>query len=287
MALQFFPRQADTFVQDANEVKSAVVSAMLNVGKEGLLDAASAGFSSFLVITVVTGVPNSGKSEWIDDLVCNLNHSKNWIFALCSMENKVWRIHTKITSGRVRSSSRNKSIAILNAESTDLANIFRQLNSNPEVKVIIITGSGRAFCSGVDLTAAQEVFKGDVKDESADPLIQMEKCSKPIIGAINGLEITRFHSHVTFWLQVLRPSSSTLTAILTINCNWRHSKKLDVANLYRIELACRNILLFNNGTVNRVATAVVRCCSLDAETPKASPGQLHLAAFDLPDLSRI
>ena len=40
-------------------------------------------------LTVVTGVPNSGKSEWIDALLCNLNGSEGWRFALCSMENKV------------------------------------------------------------------------------------------------------------------------------------------------------------------------------------------------------
>ncbi|XP_019056236.1 PREDICTED: twinkle homolog protein, chloroplastic/mitochondrial [Tarenaya hassleriana] len=40
-------------------------------------------------LTIVTGVPNSGKSEWIDALLCNLNHSVGWRFALCSMENKV------------------------------------------------------------------------------------------------------------------------------------------------------------------------------------------------------
>ncbi|XP_024021254.1 twinkle homolog protein, chloroplastic/mitochondrial isoform X1 [Morus notabilis] len=40
-------------------------------------------------LTVVTGVPNSGKSEWIDALLCNLNESMGWKFALCSMENKV------------------------------------------------------------------------------------------------------------------------------------------------------------------------------------------------------
>ncbi|KAL8214618.1 hypothetical protein R6Q57_004067 [Mikania cordata] len=40
-------------------------------------------------LTVVTGVPNSGKSEWIDALICNLNHSVGWKFALCSMENNV------------------------------------------------------------------------------------------------------------------------------------------------------------------------------------------------------
>lgn len=40
-------------------------------------------------LTVVTGVPNSGKSEWIDALICNLNRNKGWTFGLCSMENKV------------------------------------------------------------------------------------------------------------------------------------------------------------------------------------------------------
>lgn len=40
-------------------------------------------------LTIVTGVPNSGKSEWIDALLCNLNESVGWKFALCSMENNV------------------------------------------------------------------------------------------------------------------------------------------------------------------------------------------------------
>ncbi|KAM7530363.1 hypothetical protein LguiB_033773 [Lonicera macranthoides] len=40
-------------------------------------------------LTIVTGVPNSGKSEWIDALLCNLNERVGWKFALCSMENKV------------------------------------------------------------------------------------------------------------------------------------------------------------------------------------------------------
>ncbi|KAJ4982412.1 hypothetical protein NE237_033249 [Protea cynaroides] len=45
-------------------------------------------------LTVVTGVPNSGKSEWIDALMCNLNESEGWRFALCSMENNV-RSHAR------------------------------------------------------------------------------------------------------------------------------------------------------------------------------------------------
>lgn len=40
-------------------------------------------------LTIVTGVPNSGKSEWIDALMVNLAAEHNWSFALCSMENRV------------------------------------------------------------------------------------------------------------------------------------------------------------------------------------------------------
>lgn len=73
---------------------------------------------------------------------------------------------------------------------TDLAKAFKSLSGDTLVKVIIITGAGRAFCSGVDLTAAQDVFKGDVKNVDEDAVYQMEQCRKPIIGAINGYAVT-------------------------------------------------------------------------------------------------
>ena len=53
-------------------------------------------------LTVVTGVPNSGKSEWIDALICNLNRNKNWAFALCSMENKVREHARKLIEKHIR-----------------------------------------------------------------------------------------------------------------------------------------------------------------------------------------
>jgi len=40
-------------------------------------------------LTIVTGVPNSGKSEWIDALLYNISSQSGWCFALCSMEKKV------------------------------------------------------------------------------------------------------------------------------------------------------------------------------------------------------
>eukprot|EP00252_Welwitschia_mirabilis_P004837 TRINITY_DN15166_c0_g1_i1.p1 TRINITY_DN15166_c0_g1~~TRINITY_DN15166_c0_g1_i1.p1 ORF type:complete len:628 (-),score=92.37 TRINITY_DN15166_c0_g1_i1:418-2301(-) len=40
-------------------------------------------------VTIVSGIPNSGKSEWVDALMCNLNKNVGWRFILCSMENMV------------------------------------------------------------------------------------------------------------------------------------------------------------------------------------------------------
>lgn len=71
-----------------------------------------------------------------------------------------------------------------------LAHAIKSLDNDSSIGAIVITGEGRAFCSGVDLTAAEDVFKGDVKDKDTDPVFQMEICTKPIIGAINGYAVT-------------------------------------------------------------------------------------------------
>ncbi|PRQ39466.1 putative short-chain-enoyl-CoA hydratase [Rosa chinensis] len=70
----------------------------------------------------------------------------------------------------------------------DLARAIKSLNQDDSVRVIILSGTGRAFCSGVDLTVAEDVFKGDVKDiETAGPQIELYK--KPIIAAIHGFAV--------------------------------------------------------------------------------------------------
>ncbi|XP_057957345.1 probable enoyl-CoA hydratase 1, peroxisomal [Malania oleifera] len=80
--------------------------------------------------------------------------------------------------------------SLTRAMMADMARAFKSLDGDDPVKVIVLSGSGRSFCSGVDLTTAEEVFKGDVKDLEADPVAQMELCRKPIIGAIAGFAVT-------------------------------------------------------------------------------------------------
>ncbi|XP_077253340.1 twinkle homolog protein, chloroplastic/mitochondrial-like isoform X2 [Tasmannia lanceolata] len=62
-------------------------------------------------LTIVTGVPNSGKSEWIDALLCNINESEGWKFALCSMENKVREHARKLLEKHIRKPFFNASYA--------------------------------------------------------------------------------------------------------------------------------------------------------------------------------
>lgn len=53
-------------------------------------------------ITIVTGIPSSGKSEFVDQLMINLASDKGWRFGICSFENEP-RLHiAKLMSKRAK-----------------------------------------------------------------------------------------------------------------------------------------------------------------------------------------
>lgn len=53
-------------------------------------------------LTVVTGVPSSGKSEFVDQIMVNLAQNRFWKFAICSFENEPKFHIAKLISKRVR-----------------------------------------------------------------------------------------------------------------------------------------------------------------------------------------
>jgi 2-(1,2-epoxy-1,2-dihydrophenyl)acetyl-CoA isomerase len=75
---------------------------------------------------------------------------------------------------------------------TDLLDAFKEAAKNDAVRVVVLTGAGKAFCSGQDLKDApngggQRSLR-DSLERRYNPLIRaMRKLPKPIIGSINGV----------------------------------------------------------------------------------------------------
>ncbi len=71
----------------------------------------------------------------------------------------------------------------------ELGKVLRDAQKDGEVKVIILTGSGRAFSSGQDVEEALSVdsIGEHLKGSYYPVLLQMRSLEKPIIAAINGI----------------------------------------------------------------------------------------------------
>jgi len=73
----------------------------------------------------------------------------------------------------------------------DLRRAVREVNDDPAVRVVVLTGAGRAFCAGADLaedTGADPHFRVEdqLNGEYKPIMLEMNRAAKPWIGAING-----------------------------------------------------------------------------------------------------
>jgi enoyl-CoA hydratase/carnithine racemase len=70
---------------------------------------------------------------------------------------------------------------------TQLSAAYRECDADPEVRVIVLTGRGRAFCAGADMTPEASSFGAPTKEFSAQPLeTPPYTLSKPVIAAVQG-----------------------------------------------------------------------------------------------------
>lgn len=93
----------------------------------------------------------------------------------------------------------------------ELEDAYRRASADDAVRVIVVTGEGRAFCAGMDLAVGGNVFGLDeslfptlddlearplspvvergVRDTGGRVALAMYDCLKPIVGAINGAAV--------------------------------------------------------------------------------------------------
>jgi enoyl-CoA hydratase/carnithine racemase len=69
-----------------------------------------------------------------------------------------------------------------------LADAYRDCDARDDVRAVILTGAGSAFCVGADLAAGADTFaKREEREFSADPIaFPPWQVRKPVIAAING-----------------------------------------------------------------------------------------------------
>ena len=103
----------------------------------------------------------------------------------------------------------------LNAFTVEMANelidVFNSASNDDDVGAIVVTGAGRAFCAGMDLSVPGNVFGLDetqqptledmaaryddpeiiagVRDTGGRVTLAIYDCNKPVIGAINGAAV--------------------------------------------------------------------------------------------------
>jgi E-phenylitaconyl-CoA hydratase len=67
-----------------------------------------------------------------------------------------------------------------------LAGAFADLDADPEIRVIVLTGAGDAFCAGVDLADAGAPTDHPLVARAAPLSTPLDVAGKPVIAAVNG-----------------------------------------------------------------------------------------------------
>ena len=102
-------------------------------------------------------------------------------------------VHSRVDAGRlVVRWNRPQSLNALTPDMLDeAARQVRAAGKDDGIRVVVVTGAGRAFCSGADMATDQESPSGEVDPATLDSanalVLEIVRCPKPVVAAINGL----------------------------------------------------------------------------------------------------
>ena len=73
----------------------------------------------------------------------------------------------------------------------ELCAAIDEVDADADVRAVVLTGAGRGFCAGADLTPEDDAPRerepdGRLRDEGGRVSLRFFSCTKPMIGAING-----------------------------------------------------------------------------------------------------
>ena len=93
----------------------------------------------------------------------------------------------------------DKMNAFTNRMLKEIIDAFDQTDADDSVRAVIVTGSGKAFCAGADLSGGGETFAkggsdvsakgGVIRDGGGLVALRIFESKKPVIGAINGAAV--------------------------------------------------------------------------------------------------
>jgi enoyl-CoA hydratase len=147
----------------------------------------------------------------------------------------------------------------------NLYNCIDDVDADINIKVAIITGSGTAFCSGLDLKSIATDNLMDPRGDGKDLIDVFNACKKPIIGAVNGPAMTggfELALNCDFLIASEQASFADTHVKMGIHPGWGMSQLLQEAVGQRMakqmSLTCQFVSAqeaFRSGLVNEVVAA--------------------------------
>lgn len=77
----------------------------------------------------------------------------------------------------------------------EMSEVFRHINTDDTIRVVLLSGEGKSFCAGADLnwmkSVIDQTYEQNLTESNAlaDLFYQMYTCPRPIVGRINGAAI--------------------------------------------------------------------------------------------------